>query len=236
MIHARFSDDSRFEQPISKVVCVGRNYAAHARELNNPVPATPLLFIKPASAVCDLDQPLTLPVNRGAVHFETELALLMGETLTRAGEHTALAAIRGVGLALDLTLRDRQDRLKEKGHPWELAKGFDGACPLTRFAPVDGLSASRRFRFSAHIDGQLRQEGNTRDMLQAIPELLSYISQHFTLCPGDVVLTGTPAGVGPLYQDQHIELALELGDQEGLTERTRVAQGPALPDNHAGTL
>lgn len=235
MIHARFLDKSRFEQPVSKVICVGRNYAAHARELNNPVPATPLLFIKPASAVCDLDQPLTLPADRGAVHFETELALLIGETLSHAGEHRALDAIRGLGLGLDLTLRDRQDRLKEKGHPWEIAKGFDGACPLSRFAPVTGLKASSRFRFSARIDGDLRQQGDTRDLLQAIPELLSYMSQHFTLYPGDVVLTGTPAGVGPLYRDQQIELSLELGPEQQLTETTRVAAGPD-PVNSAGNL
>lgn len=231
MFHACFTNATAFNHPVSKVVCVGRNYAAHARELNNPVPTSPLLFIKPASAVCELTQPLVLPRERGVVHFETELALLIGSTLSQADETQALAAVAGVGLALDLTLRDLQQQLKDKGHPWELAKGFDGACPLSSMVPVQGLAPDSRFEFNTTIDGELRQQGNTGDLLQPIPALLSYISQHFTLMPGDIVLTGTPAGVGPLYEGQ--QLVLALAGQ--LQESTRVAQGP-LPDNHAGAV
>ncbi|TVP58531.1 MAG: fumarylacetoacetate hydrolase family protein [Halomonadaceae bacterium] len=231
MFHARFTNATAFSHPVSKVVCVGRNYAAHARELNNPVPDQPLLFIKPASAVCELTQPLCLPNDRGPVHFETELTLLIGDTVSKADAGSALEAVVGVGLALDLTLRDLQQQLKDKGHPWELAKGFDGACPLSSFVPVRGLAADSRFQFTATIDGELRQQGDTADLLQAIPGLLSYMSQHFTLCPGDVVLTGTPAGVGPLYQGQQIVLSLA----DHLLESTHVAQGPA-PDNHAGRV
>jgi len=217
--YAYFEDDALFSSPIGKIVCVGRNYAAHARELNNPVPTTPILFIKPASAACDLREPLVIPHDRGEVHYETELALLIGAPLTRATESEALAAVEGVGLALDLTLRDLQTRLKEQGHPWEVAKAFDGACPLSPFRRVEGLAAGAEFLFTTRIDGEIRQQGNSRDMLQPIAALLSYMSQHFTLLPGDIVLTGTPAGVGPLKSGQTIEMT--LGDDLSVSTRVR---------------
>ena len=218
-----FSDGRPFSQPLGKIVCVGRNYAEHARELNNPVPSAPLLFIKPATSAASLEEPIADPFERGEVHFETELALLVGETLTGASPQAAARAVAGVGLALDLTLRDVQARLKEKGHPWEIAKAFDGACPLSSFVAIDTVPDWNALTFSLDIDGERRQTGHGSDMLFAVPALLAEMSQHFTLEPGDVVLTGTPAGVGPLPRDGELHFMLSLAGKSALELTTRTA-------------
>ncbi|ROU02057.1 fumarylacetoacetate hydrolase family protein [Marinobacter sp. R17] len=196
------------ELPLGKIVCVGRNYAAHARELNNPVPDTPLLFMKPATAATALEQPVRLPQGRGDVHFETELAVLIDKPLTNATEADVRDAIVGYGLALDLTLRDVQSQLKAKGQPWERAKAFDGACPLSPFVPADAVDHGEPIRFTLDIDDHRQQTGTTADMLFPIVPLIAHMSEHFTLMPGDVILTGTPEGVGPLYPGQKLSLAL----------------------------
>lgn len=190
-----------------KVVCVGRNYAAHARELNNAVPAEPLLFIKPATALVVMETPFAIPADQGACHVETEMALLIGQPLTRASEVEALAAIVGVGIGFDLTLRDVQDSLKQQGHPWEKAKAFDGSCPLSVFVSPEGWQWDR-VTLQLRRNGTLQQDGNSRDMITPVATLLAYISQTFTLLPGDVVLTGTPAGVGPLASGDQLEVTL----------------------------
>lgn len=216
-----FNDGRPFSQPLGKIVCVGRNYAEHARELNNPVPSAPLLFIKPATSAVSLGEPIADPFERGDVHFETELALLIGETLSDASPQAAARAVVGVGLALDLTLRDVQARLKEKGHPWEIAKAFDGACPLSSFVAIDDVPDWNALTFSLDIDGERRQTGQGSDMLFAVPALLAEMSQHFTLEPGDVVLTGTPAGVGPLPRSGKLHFVLSLAGKSVLELTTR---------------
>ncbi|MFZ2288852.1 MAG: fumarylacetoacetate hydrolase family protein [Halopseudomonas yangmingensis] len=204
-----FADNSPISLPLGKVVCVGRNYAEHARELNNPVPAEPLLFIKPATAVVALDQPLHLPQGLGAVHYETEIALLIGQTLSGdVSEQQAIAAIAGIGLALDLTLRELQDQLKAKGHPWERAKAFDGACPLSAFVEPAQLPDLTAIPLQLRINGELRQQGNSAEMITPIIALLRHIAGVFTLQPGDVVITGTPAGVGVLVSGDQLQLAI----------------------------
>ena len=209
MPRARFQDGNCNDTPITKVVCVGRNYAEHAAELDNPVPTQPLLFIKPPSAVTELEAGITLAAVDEPVHYEAELALLLGTRLSHATEEEVEGAISGLGLALDLTLREAQSQLKKNGHPWEIAKAFDGACPLSAFVPREQFPATRRFHFSLHINGEARQHGDTADMLKPIPALVSYMSKHFTLEPGDVVLTGTPAGVGKLAPGDALSLTLE---------------------------
>lgn len=191
--------------PVGKVVCVGRNYAEHAAELNNPVPAEPILFIKPRTAIVSLHEPVRVPP--GTCHFETELAVLVGAPLKNATEAQARAAIAGIGLGLDLTLREVQDGLKAKGLPWEKAKAFDGACPLSRFIAADGIDlANLRIRLA--VNGETRQDGNTADMLTPVLPLLAYMSTFFTLEPGDVVMTGTPKGVGPLRAGNRLRVSL----------------------------
>ena len=203
-----WKDGTPVHLPLGKIVCIGRNYAEHARELNNPVPDEPLLFIKPATSAVHITRPLHLPRERGEVHFETELAVLIGRPLTNASASEAEGAILGYGLALDLTLREVQSRLKEKGHPWERAKAFDGACPLSPFVSVDRLRRDY-LTFTLDINRERQQTGDTRDMLNPIVPLIAYMSSQFTLMPGDVVLTGTPKGVGPLASGQILSLELE---------------------------
>ncbi|MDX1635128.1 MAG: fumarylacetoacetate hydrolase family protein [Marinobacter sp.] len=194
--------------PLGKIVCIGRNYADHAAELNNPIPDSPLLFIKPSTSAVHLTRPLRIPTDRGEVHFETELAVLIGRPLTAASHEEARQAMLGYGLALDLTLREVQSDLKAKGQPWERAKGFDGACPLSPFIPVAQLPQTH-LHFSLDVDGERRQSGDTSVLLNPVVPLISYISHQFTLLPGDVVLTGTPKGVGPLHSGQTLRLQLE---------------------------
>jgi 2-keto-4-pentenoate hydratase/2-oxohepta-3-ene-1,7-dioic acid hydratase in catechol pathway len=213
-----FTDGIQSDLPMGKVVCVGRNYAEHARELNNPIPTEPLLFIKPATAVVPMNEQVKLPTGRGAVHYETEIALLIGQRLSgKVSEDQARAAIAGVGLALDLTLRELQDELKAKAHPWERAKAFDGACPLSRFVDPQGLDLAD-LPLSLSINGVLRQHGSSAQMITPIVALLRHIAETFTLLPGDVVITGTPAGVGVLKDDDVLELAIP----GVLAETTRV--------------
>jgi 2-keto-4-pentenoate hydratase/2-oxohepta-3-ene-1,7-dioic acid hydratase in catechol pathway len=186
--------------------------------LNNPVPSEPLLFIKPSTAVVPMVEPVRLPEGRGAVHYETEIALLIGERLSgEVSEAQARTAIAGVGLALDLTLRELQDDLKAKGHPWERAKAFDGACPLSRFVEPAGLDLDN-LPLSLTINGALRQQGSSAQMLTPIIDLLRHIAQTFTLLPGDVVITGTPAGVGVLQGGDVLEVTIP----GLLTETSRV--------------
>ena len=192
---------------LGKIVCVGRNYADHAKELNNPIPSRPLLFIKPATAAIPMQAPIAIPENLGACHHELELAVLIGKPLTRASAEQVGEAIAGVGLALDLTLRDVQNELKQKGQPWERAKAFDGSCPLSAFIGANDIDL-QQLDLSLHCNGDLRQLGNTRDMLFPVMSLLQEISGCFTLLPGDVVLTGTPAGVGPLQAGDQLKACL----------------------------
>ena len=194
--------------PLGKVVCVGRNYADHARELNNPVPTEPILFLKPATAAVAMDAGWSVPRDRGECHIETEMALLIGQPLTAADEASCVDAIAGVGIGFDLTLRDLQTRLKSKGHPWERAKAFDGSCPLSAFAPVESMNW-KDVCLQLTRNGQLQQNGNSRDMITPVARLLALISEEFTLLPGDVVLTGTPAGVGPISSGDRLQATLD---------------------------
>ncbi|WP_461538174.1 fumarylacetoacetate hydrolase family protein [Spongorhabdus nitratireducens] len=206
--HTWVSGDG-IDLPVGKVVCVGRNYAEHAKELNNPIPSEPLLFIKPSTAVTRFERPIKLSSERGEVHYETEISVLIGQKLSDASEQDAVASITGIGLGLDLTLRDVQSQLKEKGHPWEKAKAFDNSCPLTGFVATKHLPSLDDINLKLYINGLLRQQGNSSQMLTAIPALISQISQHFTLLPGDIVLTGTPAGVGALSTGDELRAELD---------------------------
>jgi 2-keto-4-pentenoate hydratase/2-oxohepta-3-ene-1,7-dioic acid hydratase in catechol pathway len=205
----QYIDGTHIHFPMGKVVCIGRNYAEHAAELNNPVPSEPLLFIKPGSCVVPLDEGFTLVEGRGDVHFEAEIAVLIGKPLSRTPNAEEVRdAISGFAPALDLTLRDLQSALKAKGYPWEVAKSFDGACVLAPFVPGDAVEDLTDLGIRLAINGDVRQNGNSRDMLNPILPMIQHIAGHFSLQPGDVILTGTPAGVGPLHKGD--ELVLEL--------------------------
>lgn len=193
-----FTDGSSPPWLPGKVVCVGRNYADHAAELNNPLPEQPLLFLKPATAMVPFSGTLALASRRGQHHFETEMTLLIGQPLTNCSSTEALTGIAGVGIGLDLTLRQLQDDLKEKRHPWERAKAFDGSCVLSPFVRSPGNFGLQALSLRLWQNQVLVQDGNTADMLFPVAALLEEITKTFSLMPGDVVMTGTPKGVGPL--------------------------------------
>lgn len=194
----QFINGETFPHPIGKIVCVGRNYAEHAKELNNPIPKSPVLFIKPSTAAVPMEQPFAIPSGQGVCHHELEMTVLINQPLTRASKEQAKSAIAGLGLGLDLTLREVQEGLKQKAHPWERSKAFDGSCPLSQFAAYDGREL-QNIELTLIRNGEVQQQGNSCDMLFPVIDLLVEISHSFTLLPGDVVLTGTPAGVGPLF-------------------------------------
>ena len=203
------SEGNTIPLPVGKVVCVGRNYLKHIQELNNEVPTEPLLFMKPATALCSLNKPVAIPKGMGACHNELEVAVLINASLTHATSQQAEAAIWGVGLGLDLTLRDVQSRLKKQGHPWERAKAFDNSCPISQFVGKQRVDNYTYLNFSLLVDGNLRQSGNTKQMMIPILNLLVEISKSFTLLPGDIVMTGTPEGVGPLSIHEKLVVKLE---------------------------
>ncbi|QKZ07346.1 MULTISPECIES: fumarylacetoacetate hydrolase family protein [Pseudomonas] len=205
----QYLDGTHIHFPVGKVVCIGRNYAEHAKELNNPVPTEPLLFIKPGSCVVPTEGGFKIPTDRGSVHYEAEIAVLLGKSLsTRPTEEEVLDAISGFAPALDLTLRDVQSKLKEKGLPWELAKAFDGACVLAPFVVGSTFPDVTDIPIRLTINGEVRQDGNSNLMLNPIVPMIQYMAANFSLLAGDVILTGTPAGVGALNPGD--ELVLEL--------------------------
>ncbi|MEE2024778.1 MULTISPECIES: fumarylacetoacetate hydrolase family protein [Alkalimonas] len=208
----------KIDLPIGKVICIGQNYQDHIAEMKSQVAAEALFFIKPASALADLTLPVAIPLQHGAVHNETELAVLIQAPLRKAAVEQVAPAIWGYSLALDLTLRDIQTELKRLGRPWEIAKGFDGACPVGPFLPQAQVKHPQQLDFSLAVNGELRQSGTTATMIRGIHQMISEMSHWFSLQPGDIVLTGTPAGVGPLQPGD--ELQLQLADL--LTISTKV--------------
>ena len=205
----QYADGTHIHFPLGKVVCIGRNYAEHAQELNNPVPSEPLLFIKPGSCVVPAAGGFKIPSGRGSVHYETEIAVLLGKPLsTQPSEEEVLDAISGFAPALDLTLRDVQAKLKEKGLPWELAKSFDGACVLTPFVAASTFEDLTAIPLRLTLNGQVRQDDTSAKMLNPIVKTIQYMAAHFSLLAGDVIMTGTPAGVGALESGDELILAL----------------------------
>lgn len=208
--HQWFSGES-INLPVGKAVCVGRNYAEHAEELGNAVPEQPLLFMKPKTAFTYLGDELSLP--RPGLHFETELALLIGAQLSADHADDPLLSVTAVSLALDLTDRALQNQLKDQGHPWERAKAFDGALPLGPWLPINQMPERlESWVYRLVRNGQPQQEGRVERMLTPIPDLLRTIVKDFRLEAGDVVLTGTPKGVGELHSGDSLELSIDQTD------------------------
>lgn len=201
-------DGKSIALPVGKVVCVGRNYLQHIKELENEVPSEPLLFIKPSTALSSLIQPVVIPKNLGPCHNELELTVLIKTTLCQASIPEVEAAIWGIGLGLDLTLRDVQTALKKQGHPWERAKAFDRSCPMSQFVVKEQFETLSDIDFSLRVNNEIRQQGNSQEMLFPILKLLANMSNAFTLLPGDIVMTGTPKGVAALAVDDQLTIEL----------------------------
>ncbi len=183
-----------------KIVCVGRNYAKHIAELDNEKPVDPVLFIKPDSAILPPRNPLYLPDFAKDFHYEVELVIKINKLGKHIAPEFAHRYYDEIGLGLDITARDLQSQLKAKGLPWEKAKAFDNSAVVSPvFIPKDELGNLNRIKFSLKRNDVVVQEGHTADMLWKIDELISYISKYFTLKKGDLIFTGTPAGVGQMH-------------------------------------
>jgi acylpyruvate hydrolase len=192
------------EFTIGKILCIGRNYVDHIKELGNEPPSTPVIFMKPATSVIGDGEEIVIPSYSRDCHHEAELALLIGTGGKTISVTHALSHVAGYGVAIDLTLRDVQAELKKKGLPWDIAKGFDTACPLSEFVPADAVSDPQQLQIRLTVNGELRQDGNTSLMIHTIAQIISHLSGIFTLEPGDVILTGTPSGVGPLVSGDRV--------------------------------
>ena len=188
-----------------KIICIGRNYLEHARELNNRVPEKPVFFLKPDSSVIKNNKPFFYPDFSEEIHYEIELVL----KISRLGKNIAMKFAHRyyneIGLGIDFTARDLQNECKAKGLPWEIAKAFEGSAPLGNFLPVDHFKEMTDIDFRLDINNHTVQRGNSKDLIFSFDELISYLSRFFTLKTGDLIFTGTPAGVGPVKRNDHLQ-------------------------------
>lgn len=180
-----------------KIICIGRNYAEHAKELNNPLPAKPVVFLKPPTALLVNGKPLYYPEFTSDLHYELEVVLKVAKNGRHVQPEFASGYYNEIALGIDFTARDLQQECKEKGQPWEIAKAFDGSAVLGPFVPLDAVDGGG-IEFELRKNGQLVQRGNTRDMIFSFEDIIVYISRFFKLQMGDLIFTGTPAGVGPV--------------------------------------
>jgi 2-keto-4-pentenoate hydratase/2-oxohepta-3-ene-1,7-dioic acid hydratase in catechol pathway len=186
--------------PVGTIFCVGRNYRKHIQELSSEIPGEPIIFMKPVTAICQNRNTIPLPHKSSEVHHEVELAIIIGKTGKNILQKDAPAYIAGAAVALDLTMRDVQRQAKKSGTPWVIAKGFDFSCPISKVYPIADLSILSRVDLFLEKSGARIQHGNTANMIFPIDYLISYLSGFFILNPGDIILTGTPEGVGPIYK------------------------------------
>jgi len=200
---------------VGKIICVGQNYLRHIEELKSQRSKDPLIFMKPSTAILHEGKSIKLPDFSKEVHHETELALLVGKEAKNISREHWKDHVNGFGVALDLTLRDVQNEAKKNGHPWTICKGFDGSCPISTFIPLNKIKDVQRLKIRLFVNDNLRQDGFTGDMIWSVGELLAFISKFFTLEPGDIVLTGTPDGVGNLRSGDQLRASIsEIGTME----------------------
>jgi 2-keto-4-pentenoate hydratase/2-oxohepta-3-ene-1,7-dioic acid hydratase in catechol pathway len=195
-----------------KIICIGRNYAEHAKELNNPLPEKPVFFMKPETSLLLRNRPFYYPDYSSDIHFETELVLKICRNGKHIQEEFAHRYYEEIGIGIDLTARDLQRECKKNGLPWEIAKAFDSSAPLGEFVPKEKLNLDDGIRFRLNINGETRQNGNSSDMIFSFDKIIAYVSQFVTLKMGDLIYTGTPEGVGPLKQGDLLEAFIE-GEQ-----------------------
>jgi acylpyruvate hydrolase len=182
-----------------RIFAVGRNYAEHIKELNNERPDEPVIFTKPDTALLRNNSPFYYPEFSTDVHYECELVLRICKEGKNVDEKFASKYYDAIGIGIDFTARDLQQKAKEKGLPWDLAKGFNGSAPMSdKFIPVGEFVNLKNINFSLQVDGIVKQEGNTSMMLFSFDYIISYLSKYFTLRTGDLIFTGTPKGVGPV--------------------------------------
>ncbi|RLF46210.1 MAG: fumarylacetoacetate hydrolase family protein [Thermoplasmata archaeon] len=209
MPYYRF-DSSPLRVKIGKIVCLARTYKKHAEEMKSKMPEEPILFLKPATSVIFDRQSIIIPERTKEVHHEVELGVVIGKKGKNILEEKAGDYILGYLLALDITARDIQQKAKLEGLPWTIAKGFDTFCPISNAVPKEMVSDANNLSLNLKVNGRIRQSSNTRNMIYPVEKIVSFVSKIMTLERGDLILTGTPEGVGPINSGDVIEA--ELGD------------------------
>lgn len=192
-----------------KIICIGRNYVEHARELNNPLPKEPVFFLKPDTALIIRNRPFFYPEFSNNIHYEVELVIKISKNGRHIPEQFANTYYNEIGIGIDFTARDIQDRQKEKGLPWEVAKAFDGAAPISTFVKLSNYPNPSGIQFHLLKNGNKVQDGNSELMIFTFDRIISYVSQFITLKMGDLIYTGTPAGVGPVKIGDRLEAFIE---------------------------
>ncbi len=198
-----------------KIIAIGRNYTDHIEELKNERPDEPVVFMKPDTALLRNDDPLYYPEYTQNIHYEVEILVKISQAGKYIQEKFAAKYYDSIGIGIDFTARDLQQKAKEKGLPWLLAKGFNGSAPVSEFVSKEKYPDLQNLNFSLKVDGETKQEGNTSLMLFTINSLIAYVSQFITLKKGDILFTGTPKGVGPIQRGNVLEAFIE--EQKMLT-------------------
>jgi acylpyruvate hydrolase len=192
-----------------KVICIGRNYVDHIKELNSPLPASPVFFLKPDTSIVKRNRPFYYPDFSKEIHYEAELVLKVSKVGKNIQKKFASSYYDEIGIGIDFTARDLQDECKKKGLPWLISKGFDNAAPIGKFLPKSSFPDLRNINFHLTINGNTVQKGNSGDMIFPFEEVIFYVSKFITLKMGDLIFTGTPVGVGPVMIGDHLEAYIE---------------------------
>jgi acylpyruvate hydrolase len=192
-----------------KIIAIGRNYAEHAKELNNPIPDSPVIFLKPDTAVLKDNKPFYIPDFSSDIHYELEVVLKIAKEGKHISEKFAHKYYEELGLGIDFTARDIQAAHKAKGLPWELAKAFDHSAAISSFVPKTQIGDIYDLPFHLKINGEIRQDGNTRHILFSFEKIIAFVSRYITLKKGDLIFTGTPEGVGQVHQGDKLEAWLQ---------------------------
>lgn len=192
-----------------KIFCIGRNYIEHAKELNNPLPEKPVFFLKPDTAMVIRNRPFFYPEFSNDIHYETELVIKISKNGKYISKKFAHTYYNEIGLGIDFTARDLQQECKQKGLPWEVAKGFDQSAPVSKWIQLYELKNRSNIHFHLDLNGKTVQNGDSGDMIFSFDKIIVYISKFITLKMGDLIFTGTPAGVGPVKIGDHLEGYLE---------------------------
>jgi fumarylpyruvate hydrolase len=209
--------------PIRRVFCVGRNYAAHAREMGNDDREPPFFFMKPADAVVAAEGVVAYPPATNDLHHEVEMVVALGGGGANLESADAMALVWGYGVGLDLTRRDMQAVAKQMSRPWDFAKGFDASAPCSALRPVSDIGHPQDARIWLEVNGELKQDGHLREMIWPVADIISHISRFVTLAPGDVIFSGTPAGVAALQPGDRVR-----GGVDGVAEfEFQMGQAPA---------
>ena len=192
-----------------KIICIGRNYLAHVKELDNALPTEPMFFMKPETALLPAGEPFLYPDFSKEIHYETELVLRICKSGKAIDEKVATEYYDAITVGIDFTARDLQSQCKAKGHPWEIAKAFDYSAPIGKFKKIRELDCPNDINFGMKLNGEWVQQGHSRDMIFSFDKIIAHVSRFVTLKEGDIIFTGTPQGVGEVHVGDSLELFLE---------------------------